>query len=328
MLAARILGTGSYLPKRRITTEQLCADADLGRTAAQLQQRTGIAARHWVSDGETTASMAIAALNQALEDAGLAANDLDRIILANSTGGDVLIPATVNAVICGMGLDGRTDGFDLNNACTGFLSALDVASRCVATGYGTVAVVAVETLSRFLSPANPRPYAVLADAAAAMILGPARKDEGFVAAHFGNLGAELGSVAMNHPGWSEGAPLVQFGGSNDHIGQLAITALEKASSRVLAGTGLTVADIDWVVPHQPNGAMLDKIAAHFAISPQRFVRRVDEVGSVGTVTIPLSFDSLWRSNCIQPGDRILFMGVGAGVSYGALLYQMAGQPWV
>lgn len=324
MLAARILGTGSYLPTRRITTEELCANADLGRSAVQLQERTGIAARHWVSDGETTASMAIVALKNALENAGLVATDLDRIILANSTGGDVLIPATVNSVICGMGLDGRTDGFDLNNACTGFLSALDVASRCVATGYGTLAIVAVETLSRFLSPTNPRPYAVLADAAAAMIVGPAREGEGFIAAYFGNLGAELGSVAMSHPGWTEGAPLVQFGGSNDHIGQLAIHALEKASARVLTGTGLTVGDVDWVVPHQPNGAMLDKIAAHFAIAPERFVRRVDEVGSVGTVTIPLSFDALWRSNRVQPGDRILFMGVGAGVSYGALLYQVAG----
>ncbi len=322
MIAARILATASRLPGDPRSTASLVA-ALPGRDAADIERKTGIRSRHWITPGDRATDLGAAVLRDALSLAGLDAAALRRVIFVTSTGGDMLIPANANALCEAMGLDDTCDAFDVNNACMGFLSAFDVAARSVATGLGPCAVVVVETLSPFLSPDDPRPYLVLADAAAAVVLGPARPGEGVLASHLRNRGSLRGSVTLRHPGLSPPPARIEFTASHDELTQLANEALRASAERVLGEAGLTLDDVTWVVPHQPNGRMLDKIAAHLGVAPAKIVPVVAEIGSVGAASIPVSLDRLYRTRDVRPGDTLLLVGVGAGMAYGAALYRVA-----
>src|SRR5262249_9062138 len=151
MIPAQILGTGSLTAGVTISSAELVARGELDRDPAEVERRTGIRTRHWLEPERTAAGLAAGALRKALEAAGCTAPDLRRIIFVSSTGGDWLLPATVNGLFAELGLDDTCDGFDLANSCAGFLSAFDVAARSVATGISPVAVVVAETFSRYVS---------------------------------------------------------------------------------------------------------------------------------------------------------------------------------
>lgn len=321
MLPARIVGTASALPGAPMGTEALLARCAPGRTAAQVEARTGIRTRHHAPPGETAAALGARVLSAALADAGVAAGALRRLIFVTSTGGDVLIPANANAVLAALGVAGTCDGFDVNNACMGFLTGLDLAARCVATGLGPVAVVAVELLSRFLTPEDERPWLVLADAAGAAVLG-ATADGGFEAASFGNDGALRGSVALDHPGLTGQRETIRFAATSQAIGEAATGGLVRSAHAVLAAAGLTMRDVDHVVPHQPNGSMLRQIVETLGVAPNRVVPVVQDIGSVGAASVAVGLDALRRRG-LRPGARVLLVGVGAGMAHGALLYREA-----
>ncbi|XXX71706.1 3-oxoacyl-[acyl-carrier-protein] synthase III C-terminal domain-containing protein [Sorangium sp. So ce134] len=323
MIAARILGTGSALPGRRRTTAEIVAEALPGRDPAEIALRTGIATRYWMEPGATAASLGAAALARALEAAGCAARDLKRLIFVSSTGGDALVPATANAVLEAMGLDDTCDAFDLNNACTGFLSAFDVAARSVATGLDKVAVVVAETFSPYLPPDRPRPYLIFGDAAAAVVLGPARPGEGVLATHLANSAALRDKVTMAHPGRTGARPFIDFAASYDELTESALAAVAASTRRVLDDAGLSLDEIEWFVPHQPNGRMLERILKALRVPADRAVPVVDEIGSVAAASVPVSLDRLLRTRAVRPGDRILMAAVGAGTAHGAALYRVA-----
>lgn len=166
-LAATLLGTGACFPGRLISTAEVVARCMPDRDAGEVARRTGIRTRWWHDPAaDTVASVSAAALARALDAAGLEAGALRRVILVNSHGFDTTMPPTANAVLSALGLHDTADGFDLNNACVGFLSGLDLAARCVATGLYPVAVVATELATRVTTPDDPRPYLVMGDGAA------------------------------------------------------------------------------------------------------------------------------------------------------------------
>lgn len=321
MLPARILGTATALPGPPMDTATLLARGSSGRTVTEVEARTGIRTRHHATT-ESVTTLGAQALERALADAGVEPGELRRLIVATSTGGDALIPANANAILEALDIAETCDGFDLNNACMGFLSALDVAVRCVATGLGPVAVVAVEVLSRFLTPADPRPWLVLADAAGAAIIGSGERGSGVLASSFGNDGRLRGSVALAHPGLTGAHETIRFAASNRDIGAAAIDALVRSTQKVLAQAGLRIEDVDRVVPHQPNGAMLGHVVEALGVAPERVVPVVGDIGSVGAASIAVGLDALRRQG-IGAGERVLLVGVGAGMAHGALLYQEA-----
>lgn len=321
-LNADLLGTGSLRSGRCLDNHALLAGTQISRTPEQVQERTGISTRYWVGKEASAAKLAAEAAGKALAMAGVAAKDIKRLIFTNSTGGDFLIPATANAVQVEMGLSGTCDAFDLNNACMGFLTGFDLAVRSVATGMGPVCVVAVETLSRFISSANPRPYLVLADAAAAAVLADAGRGGRVLGVSMGNDGRYQGTVALAHPGLTGKDELIMFADSNRDLGNLALRALFGAADRALQDSGLSRSDIDWFVPHQPNGSLLARIVSEMEIPPDRLLPVVQDIGSVGAAALPMGLDGLMRTKPVSPGDRILMFGVGAGLSYGALVYEV------
>lgn len=322
MIAAGLLGTGAALPSRRVSTEELLAVALPHRDPVEMARRIGIQARYWLGPGESAASLGARALGEALAAAGLPAAALRRLIFVSSTGGDHLIPATANTVAEQLGLDDSCDGFDLNNSCAGFLTALDLAARSAGTGLGPVAVVVSETFSRYVGPERPRPFLVLGDAAAAVIVGEARAPgEGLLAAHLRNSSALRGRMTTAHPGVTRGEELIDFVPSSEELTQSALQAIDGSARAVLAEAGVAAGAVDFWLPHQPNGEMLGRIVSGLGVEEQRLVPVVGEVGSVGAAAVPLSLHRLVTSGRLRGGERLLLAGVGSGTAYGALLWQ-------
>lgn len=320
--AVALAGTGLLLPERVVPTAEV-ATAMPGRTAAEVQARTGILRRHWANRDATIASQAAQAVQRACDQAGLQPADLTRVILTCSTGFDQRMPATVNAVLDLLGTPDTCDGFDLNNACLGFLSAMDVAARSIATGYGPIAIVASEIGSAHITPTDPRPYVVFGDAAAAAILVPASGRTGRVLGScFGNRGQLRETVVQRHNQPGKPANTIEFLASNQAITDVALFGLEAGLRGVFDQTGLTWADIDWVVPHQPNGAMLALIATRFGIPAEKLLPVVQDVGNIGSASTAVGLATLLANRNLLPGQRILLLGVGAGLAWGAVLLEV------
>jgi 3-oxoacyl-(acyl-carrier-protein) synthase III len=323
MIPVRLLGTGSVLAGRRVDTLELAARAMPKRNAEEIARRIGISTRYWVEPGTTAASLATEALRRALESSGCQAKDLRRIIFVSSNGGDTLSPANAHAVTAALGLDDTCDGFDLSNACTGFLSAFDLAARSVATGLGPVAVVAAETFSRHLSADVPRSYLVMADAAGAVVLGEGRPGEGILASHLRSSSDVRGQVTVTHPTFTGKPSTIEFDATYDALADSAVNRMASSSRTVAAAAGVPIGEVEWFLPHQPNGRIMELLVERLEINPARTVPVVDEIGSVGAASIPVSLDRLFRRGGVKAGDRLLLTAVGAGTGYGALLHRVA-----
>ena len=323
MIAVRILGTGSTLPERTVATRDLIESILPGADAAAIEERIGIRERHWLGPGETAAGLAAKALGRALEAADLSATRLRRLIFVSSTGGDHMIPATAHDVAHALGIQGGCDAFDMNNACAGFLAGLDLAARLVTTGAGPVGLVAVETFSRNLSPEGRRAYLVLGDAAAAAVIGPARSaDEGIRASVLECSSALRGKMVMPHPGSGAGRNHHDFDTAAPDIAGTAIALMERIVAAALEEAQLSMADIAWVLPHQPNGEIFRYICDRLRVPESRVVPVYPDAGSLGAAAVPLSLDRLMRTRQVRPGDRILLAAVGSGTSSGAVVYQV------
>ncbi len=321
VLPARIAGTGCVLPGRAVPTAELALRLTPPRDAAGVRARTGISLRHFAGESDTAVGLAAQALAQALDVAGLEPEALSRIIFVDSLGGDVLAPANANAVAAALGLRDSCGCFDLNNTCLGFLSAVDVAARSVVTGDGPVGIAVCEILSRYITPEEPRPYLVLGDAAVAAVVDVARDGEGILGVSLRNDGSRQKVAMVGHPGVSHARETVRFNESNEEMTRLAIEMLRRRSAEVLIQADLALEEIEWVLPHQPNGPMLELIVDELGIERERVVPVVQEVGSLGAACVPLTLDRLLRSGKVRSGDRILMVGVGAGISSGAMLYR-------
>jgi 3-oxoacyl-[acyl-carrier-protein] synthase III len=325
-IPVRIAGTGAFLPGRRVATAELVERTKSGRDAGEVEARTGIATRHFAEPPTSAAELGAAALRTALEDARLPATALRRIIFVDSTRGDVLIPATANRVAAALGLGGTCDCFDLSNACMSFLTAFDVAARCIVTGVGPVAIVAAEVPSRYITPEDPRPFLVFGDGAAAVVLDEASNGEGILGSYLRNNGLLADDTGLAHPGVSGKPETIRFPMPNRRMGEIALELVRESTDAVLAQSGVSLSEVQWFVPHQPNGTLLQAIIDELGLDPQRVIPVVHEVGSLGAVSIPLSLDRLRRTRDVRPGDRILMVGVGAGLSTGAILFRSAAKP--
>jgi len=318
MLRVAVIGTGSALPSRAVATEELVTEALPDRDAAETARRLGIRGRRWV-DRETAADLGASALRAALDGAGLPAEDLRRIVFVSSTGGDWLIPATANAVAARLGLEDHCGCLDLNNACTGFLSALDLGARLVATGEAPIGIVTSEVFSPHIGPESPRSYIVMGDVAAATILGEGGEGQGVLASDFGNDGSCLEVATLAQAGLTGRGERLEFGVGGRTMNEYAVRDTCRSARAVLDAAGASPADVRWCLPHQPNGAMLDLFLRELGYAESQTFRVVDEVGSVGAASVALALDRLWRSGRLAAGDLVLLVAVGGGISRGAVL---------
>ncbi|HEY2387929.1 MAG TPA: 3-oxoacyl-[acyl-carrier-protein] synthase III C-terminal domain-containing protein [Candidatus Binatia bacterium] len=322
LLPVRISGSASVGPGRAVSTAELVARLATPRDAADVERRSGIASRYFADAGASSAEVGATVLRRALDEAGLAPEALARIIFVCSLGGDMLFPATANVVAAKLGLAGTCDCFDLNNACMGFLTALDIAARGIATGEGPVGIVSVELPSRFITPDDPRPYLVFGDAAVAAVVEPARGSGGILASWLRNDGLAFGNVRLGHAGLTGHPETIRFTAPSARMSEEAVEAVRRATAAVLDAAALTLDDVQWILPHQPNGTFLDTITAALGAPAARVMRMVHEFGSVGSASMPVSLDRLLHTAPVRPGDRVLMVGVGAGISSGAVLLEL------
>ncbi|MCU0942984.1 MAG: ketoacyl-ACP synthase III [Hydrogenophaga sp.] len=318
---SRITGTGSHLPPRRVTNDDMVAMlAPRGvETSDQwIIERTGIRARHFVEDGVYASDMGVLAARQALEAAGLQAEDVDLIVVATSTP-DMVFPSTAAILQHKLGIAG-CPAFDVQAVCSGFVYALTVADAMIRTGSANCAlVIGTEVFSRLLDFNDRTTCVLFGDGAGAVVL-EASDEPGILASDLHADGKHAGILCV--PGHVSGGnvlgePLLRMDGQA--VFKLAVGVLEEAARAVLAKAGRTEADIDWLIPHQANIRIMQGTARKLKLPMDKLIVTVDEHGNTSAASIPLALDHAVRSGKVKAGDTVMLEGVGGGFTWGAVL---------
>jgi len=315
-----ILGTGSYLPARVVTNDELSTRVDT--SDEWIVQRTGIRERHIAADGETTADLATEAARRALDAAGVAADEIDLIILATSTP-DNTFPATAVEVQSRLGIVGGA-AFDVQAVCSGFVYALATADSMLRTGLGTRAlVIGAETFSRILDWNDRTTCVLFGDGAGAVVLGVGQgkgdmSDCGILSSHLRSDGRH------KHKLYVDGG--VSSTGTVGHVRMLgqdvfkfAIGAVTDVIEAAFAATGFDGSTIDWFIPHQANRRIIEGSARKLGIPLEKVVVTVDRHGNTSAASIPLALDETARAGKIKSGDIVLLEAMGGGFTWGAIL---------
>ncbi len=318
---SRITGTGSYLPPRRLSNADLAAElAAKGVETSDewIVERTGIRARHFAAPDVTTSDLGAHAARQALEAAGVAAGDIDLIIVATSTP-DMVFPSSACILQNKLGVAGCA-AFDVQAVCSGFVYALTVADSLIKTGAANKAlVIGAEVFSRILDFNDRTTCVLFGDGAGAVVL-EASDTPGILASDLHADGKHVGILCV--PGTVSGGqvlgdPLLKMDGQA--VFKLAVGVLEDAARATLAKAGKTEADIDWLIPHQANIRIMQSTAKKLKLPLDKLVVTVDQHGNTSAASIPLALDAVVRSGKVKKGDTLMLEGVGGGFTWGAVL---------
>lgn len=321
---SRITGTGSYLPPRLVTNDDLVAElAQRGiETSDQwIVERTGIKARHFAERDVTSSDLALEASRQAIEAAGITAEDLDLIIVATSTP-DMVFPSTAAILQNKLGVHG-CPAFDVQAVCSGFVYALTVADSMLQSGAAKRAlVVGSEVFSRILDFNDRTTCVLFGDGAGAVVLEASDKP-GILASDLHADGRHVGILCVPgnvYGGQILGDPLLKMDGQA--VFKLAVGLLDKAARATLEKAGMSDADIDWLIPHQANIRIMQSTARKLKLPMEKVIVTVDQHGNTSAASIPLALDHGVRSGQIKPGQNLLLEGVGGGFTWGAVLLTM------
>jgi 3-oxoacyl-[acyl-carrier-protein] synthase-3 len=318
-MRARIVGTGSYLPPRIVTNAELARRVDT--SDEWIVSRTGIRQRHIADESQTSSDLALEASREALQAAGVKANDLDLIIVATSTP-DYVFPSTACLLQAKLGVRGCT-AFDVQAVCSGFVYGLGVADSFVRAGESRSAlVVGAEVFSRILDWSDRSTCVLFGDGAAAVVL---RADErpGVHATVLHADGAQAGilSVPGNVCGGRiVGSPFLKMDGPA--VFRYAVRVLDEVARETVAKCGMRLSDIDWLIPHQANIRILDATVKKLGLPPERLVVTVDRHANTSAASVPLALDLACRDGRIKPGQRVMLQGVGGGFTWGASLVEI------
>ena len=320
-LYSRIIGTGSYLPPRFVTNQQLVeqlAARGVETSDEWIVERTGIRARHFADEGTFSSDLAVEAARKALEAAGASADEVDLIIVATSTP-DMVFPSTASIVQHKLGIAG-CPAFDVQAVCTGFIYALTVADAMIRSGTARKAlVIGTEIFSRILDFDDRTTCVLFGDGAGAILL-EASEQPGILATdlHADGSYREILHVPGHVSGGEiSGSPLLQMDGQA--VFKLAVGLLEKTATAVLAKAGMEKEQIDWLVPHQANIRIMMSTARKLRLPADKVIVTLEEQGNTSAASIPLALDAGVRSGQIQPGQTLLLEGVGGGFTWGSVL---------
>ncbi|WP_428415504.1 beta-ketoacyl-ACP synthase III [Methylibium sp.] len=321
---ARITGTGSYLPPRRLTNAQLAAElAQSGVETSDewIVERTGIRARHFAAADMACSDLAVEAARHALEAAGRQAGEIDLIIVATSTP-DMIFPSTACIVQHKLGAAG-CPAFDLQAVCSGFVYALAVADSMIRTGAANRAlVIGSEVFSRILDFKDRTTCVLFGDGAGAVVL-EASDTPGILATELHADGSHVGILCVPGTvagGHVTGDPLLKMDGQA--VFKLAVRVLDEAARAVLAKAGRQESDVDWLIPHQANIRIMQGTAKKLKLPLEKLVVTVDEHGNTSAASVPLALDHAVRRGQVKPGDTVMLEGVGGGFTWGAVLLDL------
>jgi 3-oxoacyl-[acyl-carrier-protein] synthase III len=330
MTYAAITAVASWLPERRLTNADLERMVDT--SDEWIRTRTGISERRVAAPEDATSDLAARAGALALERAHVAPADVDLLIVATSSP-DMLFPSTACLAQAKMGL--TCPAFDLNAACTGFIYALQMATTTIESGRArTVLVIGAEVLTRLVDFTDRTTCILFGDGAGAVVVR-ASETPGVLGVHLGadGTGADLLSI----PAGGSASPCTldtiaagdQYMKMNgNEVYKFAVRAIPKVTAQALAESGLTVEDVDWLVPHQANQRITDTVGERLGIPHDKVVSTIGGTGNTSTASIPLALDALYTAGHLHPGDVLALVGFGAGLTYGAAIVRMTEEAFV
>jgi 3-oxoacyl-[acyl-carrier-protein] synthase-3 len=312
---SRIAGTGSYLPAHVLTNHDLARRIDT--SDAWIRARTGIRERRIAAPGETTSDLAEHAARAALAAAGIAPADVDLIIVATTTP-DIVFPSTACIVQAKLGAHGGP-AFDVQAVCSGFVYALSIADRLVAGGAARNAlVVGAEIYSRILDWSDRGTCVLFGDGAGAVVLTPSRVP-GILSSHLHADGAYRAILCVPGTvsgGKVAGSPFVRMDGPA--VFRFAVNVMAQVANEALAANGVDASAIDWLIPHQANIRIIDATAKKLHLPHERIVATVERHANTSAASIPLALDEAVRDGRVQPGHRVMLIGVGGGFTWGSV----------
>ncbi|MEG3639538.1 beta-ketoacyl-ACP synthase III [Magnetococcus sp. PR-3] len=341
-LRSRIIGTGSYLPERRLTNEELAVMVET--TDDWIKERTGISERRIAAHGEMTSDLAVKAAEKALEAAGVKAWELDLILVATTTP-DLTFPATATIVQKQLGADqARIPSFDIQAVCTGFIYALTTADQFIRAGSARrVLVIGAETFSRIINWEDRGTCILFGDGAGAVVLeAHEEQGQGILSTHIyadGNyrdllrcttgvsgsgsrvpeeeLRPEPPADDRGVQALLEGYGYVTMRGNE--VFKRAVMALEQIVDETLDANSLSKDDVDWLVPHQANIRIIKSTAKRLGMSMDQVVVTVERHGNTSAASVPLALDEAVKDGRIQPGQLVLMEAFGGGFTWGSAL---------
>lgn len=320
-MGTRIIGTGSCLPKTVVTNDDLSKIMDT--SDEWISTRTGIRERHLVRE-ETTAGMSAEAAMRAMENAGVAAQELD-LIIVGTVSADHVTPACACEVQAAIGAD-RAVAFDINAACSGFMFALNIAHAYLQMGvYKTALIIGAETLSKIVDWSDRSTCVLFGDGAGAAIVRADDKS-GILAFDQGSDGVKGGVLACANR--SNNNPLVETSKELEYVhmdGQevykFAVTAVPASLHRTIEAAGLTVEDIDYFALHQANIRILQAVAKRLKVSEDKFPISLDHCGNISAASVPILLDEMNRNGLLKPGMKIALSGFGGGLTWASAVLE-------
>jgi len=322
MVYSELIGIGGYVPERTVTNDELESIVD---TSDQwITARTGIKERR-ISTGEKTSQIALQAAKRAIEQAKIKPAEIDLIILATITP-DFFTPSTASMLQSKLGIR-DIPSFDVSAGCTGFIYGLQIADTFIKSGQSKcVLIVGAEVLSKVLDWNDRNTCVLFGDGAGAAILKKSKK-AGIVSTYTGSQGdldefLTLPAVSVKNPFIKE--QLI----TNNHsyifmngkeIFKFATNIMYKSIEKVLVENGLMINEIDYIVPHQANYRIIDNVAKKLKVSPEKFYKNMDHFGNTSAASIPLALDEMIQKKMINAGSRIIMVGFGGGLTWGAIL---------
>ncbi len=322
-MGARITGTGSYLPSKVITNQQLESLVDT--SDEWIVQRTGIRARHLLEDSEVPSDMGVEAGRLALEAANVAHEDVDLLLVATNFP-DMICPGSAPFIAEGLFLTNKPF-FDLKAGCSGFVYGMAVASGLIESRlFPRVLVIGLEALSRVTDWTDRRTCVLFGDGAGAALLEPGDESAGVLgSALYGDAAKSMflhlpagGTRTPASPDTlAQGGHFVKMEGAG--VFRNAAPMMERATMAALANANLELSDVDWIIPHQANKRIIDALVRRLDVPEERVIVNLDRVANTSAASIPIALDEEVRSGKIHPGDVVVMTAFGAGVTYGAVV---------
>ncbi len=319
-LYARIAGTGSYLPEKILTNDDLSKIVDT--SDEWIAARTGIRQRHIAAEGETSSDLGYNAAVRAMEAAGVVASEIDLIVVGTTTP-DLIFPSTACLIQHRLGANGCA-AFDVNAACSGFVYALTVADKFIRSGSAkTALVIGTETLTRMVDWSERTTCVLFGDGAGAVVL-KADTETGILSTHMHADGGKK-ELLWNPVGVSVGfKPDEKNAGvrilmTGNEVFKHAVKALDSVVEEALDANGLSREDIDWLIPHQANLRIIEATAKRLAMPMERVIVTVDRHGNTSSGSVPLALDETVRTGKIQRGQLVLLEAFGGGFTWGSAL---------
>ncbi len=316
-----ITGTGRCLPPRVVTNFDLEKIVDT--SDEWIRERTGISERRFSDPGVNSSDLAREAAEQALTMAGISAEEVDQIIVATTTP-DRYLPSCACTVQAKLGAK-RAAAYDMFAACTGFVYGMSIARGLIGSGVAeTVLVIGVEQLSRIMDLKDRNTCVLFGDGAGAAIFRPCEPGTGILGIDIhsdGNQGELLeipaggGALPASHETVDQGGHFIRMKGKE--LFKVAVRGMYDSMRVALDRSGLTITDIDLVIPHQANKRIIDAVTERLGVPDEKVVLNIDRYGNTSSASIPISLDEVVRSGRVKPGDCIGYVAFGGGVTWGA-----------